>query len=169
MKTYETEFGCADVSEDMLLFYEGILKSEKYLDILKGRKLSIDDFVKSSILFSLFGIQNLFARLKYPEPETIRILDAHGYTDDKGYSYSEKQDHEQELKPVKEWVNVHDGNYDVLFAFCCKRKRNGFSIEPEKSFLVWPKGTINITASLDMLLKNNLQRLKVLKPKHFRR
>jgi len=92
MKTYENSFGCIDVSTDMSLYYERILKDERFQDVLNGKKLSIDDFVNSMITLCLFGMQEFFSKSEYPEPNNIRILDAHGYADDEMYCYVEEKD-----------------------------------------------------------------------------
>lgn len=70
---------------------------------------------------------------------TIRMLEAHGYSDPKkGFQYADLQDEELVWRPVNEWLDVHEGQYDVLYVSCCNEGR--IILRPRRSIVIYPLG-----------------------------
>jgi hypothetical protein len=88
-------------------------------------------------------LDDLILRLKFnPKAEeilkkanSIAILDAHGHLVRKKWKYKEAGLLWNRKRSVQEWVDEHEGKFDVLFLRCCNPGH--ITLKSEKSALIW--------------------------------
>ncbi len=134
MQTIQTFYGMTqDLSEEMI---------EKYSEDLEGFSSlhqKLERYAETDALY----LREFMKKRKYGGiAATIRMLEAHGYDHpEKGYCYIDFVHKKVKAIPILDWLEVHDGKYEVLYLSCCNP---GKVILPQrKSVLVYPKDIYN--------------------------
>ena len=131
MKTINSSYFTLDISEQRV--------REDHAKDLSGF-VSLDDRLQKFADFYGNLVRNFLAMKGYIGSQTIRLLEAHGYSDNNvGFQYVDLVGNRFVWNPVGRWLEQHDGQYDILVLAICNYGR--VSLLPRrKSLLVYALG-----------------------------
>ena len=130
MRTVHTFYGItADLSDELVEKYAKDVESFPNL----SRKLEVFAELDGNYL------RDFLQKNRGMILPTIRMLESHGNSSPKsGYLYTDLVNDQLIWHPVNEWLDQHDGKYDVLYVSVCNPGE--IDLEPRISTLVYPLG-----------------------------
>ncbi len=134
MHTLNTRYGITvDISEELIKDYQQDLHGFHSL----AHKLDIFAELDATYLrnFLIYrNYQNIYG--------SIRMLEAHANSKTKhGFMYADLE-HEQLIwNPLTDWLNQHDGKYDILYIACYNEGK--IELPKRTSTLIYPIGIYN--------------------------
>jgi len=81
-------------------------------------------------------IQQVVGQAGLEIPQTMRMLEAHGGSDQRRYLFTDMNSNKRIWTPVQEWIEQHDGQHDVVYVCVCNPA--GYTLPAAKSILVYP-------------------------------
>ena len=137
MEVIKTKYGVMDLAPD---FKEECI--EKYRDgICKVPESQLEDTTVRILAFAIKDGIDFIAMEGFPRPKNIRVLRAHGDSENGTFFYDDCIENNGEYPKVQDWVNLHDGVYDALLVYACNPEPA--KLQSQHSFLVYPVRNTN--------------------------
>ncbi len=117
MNTIETKSGVIDATVEVLLQYAGRISEE-----FPAKASESGDIAEDFLRFDLEDLLGILERRGFTHLKSCRALVAHGKSDSAGnfwYVDRTSRDDAAPLLSVKDWIDRHDGKYDVLVIYSC--------------------------------------------------
>ncbi|MBI2971928.1 MAG: hypothetical protein HYY37_05905 [Candidatus Aenigmarchaeota archaeon] len=137
MKTTAAQSGVIDVSVEVLSGYMRAIREGQFRGHASEAESDAEDFLRFDAADMLRVVQG-----RGNPARTVRVLAAHGRSDASGFWYADRSTRHESvpLASVQEWVDAHDGAYDVLLVCPCNTR--GARLTSRQPMLVYGrKGT----------------------------
>ena len=110
------------------------------------RKRSSDDDdlltkLRSFAIIDFQSVQRAVDQAGLRTPQSMRMLEAHGGSDKNRYLFTDMIDGKRIWTPVEEWIDKHDGHYDVMYVCVCNPCQ--YVLNPRKSIVVYPAAKLS--------------------------
>jgi len=118
--------------------------------------------LRSFAIIDYHSVQRTADRSGLKIPQTMRMLEAHGSSDEEKYSFTDLIDGKRIWTPVQEWIDQHDGKYDALYICVCNPAN--YQLPPAKSLLIYPATSMMGTEIFDEAQGNGHKMLNIIQP-----
>lgn len=118
------------------------LSSERFEDYKKTSRdlLDLENKLRSFALIDFQLVQQFSDMHGFGIPQSMRMLEAHGGSDNNRYLYTDVIDNNRVWNSVIDWIDRHNGKYDALYICVCNP--GGYIITPKDSTLIYPSTKI---------------------------